>query len=101
MGNRKPRLHLVHSRGDMRRRGTSYETGDIAPETGIYMVVHSAHRLPHEAVVIQGQRFPKCQKCGDTVLFELLHAAPDLYRHKTSLVFELPVIEEEEDSATA
>jgi hypothetical protein len=85
----------------MVRGGSTYETGDIAPETGIYLVVHSAHRLPHEVVVIKGQGFPKCQKCGDAVLFELVHSAPDLYRHTTKTVFELPVIEEEEDSATA
>jgi hypothetical protein len=73
--------------------GEIYETGTVVPETGIYRVVHSTHRLPHEAVLIKGQRFPKCQKCNELVLFELVHAAPDLFRY-IAFRYELPVIEE-------
>jgi hypothetical protein len=80
-------------------KGRTFETGEIAPETGIYLVVHSAHRLPHEVVVIKEQRFPKCQKCGDAVLFELLHTASDLFPHRIDFVYELPTIEEDEDPA--
>jgi len=80
--------------------GEIYETGTIVPETGIYRVVHTTHRLPHEVVILRGQRFPKCQRCAENVLFELLHAAPDLFRHTTFIVYELPVIEEA-DSAQA
>ncbi len=80
--------------------GEIYETGVIAPETGIYRVVHSMHRLPHEVVILRGQRFPKCQLCMDSVLFELVHRAPDLFRHTTYITYELPVIEEA-DSAQA
>jgi hypothetical protein len=100
MKGRKSSPHLVNSRTDMGSRAQTYETGDIAPETGIYLVVHSAHRLSHEAVVIKGQRFPRCQKCGDAVLFELLHAAPDLYSHTTKIVYELPAAEDDGESAT-
>jgi len=89
----------------MEQSQSVYETGAVVPETGIYLVVHSAHRLPHEVVVIQGQRFPRCQKCGDAVLFELLHSAPDLYRHTTAFIYELPAFDEfdedEEEDATA
>jgi len=77
----------------------TFETGEFAPETGIYLVVHSAHRLPHEVVITKGQRFPKCEKCGDAVLFELLHTASDLFPHRIQLVYELPAMEEDEDSA--
>jgi hypothetical protein len=43
---------------------------------------------------VRGQRFPKCQGCTERVLFELVHAAPDLFRHTTFILYELPVIEE-------
>jgi hypothetical protein len=101
MRGRKIRPFLVNSRSDMEKGQSVYETGAVVPETGIYLVVHSAHRLPHEVVVIQGQRFPRCQKCGDAVLFELLHSAPDLYRHSTAFVYELPVIDEKDEEEDA
>lgn len=81
-------------------KNRTFETGDSAPEAGIYLVVHSAHRLPHEVVVSKGQKFPKCQKCGDAVLFELLHTASDLFPQRIKFIYELPVIEEDEESAT-
>ncbi|SRR6266849_4059002 len=101
MGNRKPRPYLVRSGADTGLGRTGYQTGEIVPETGIYLVVHSAHRLPHEVVVLEGHRFPKCQKCGDAVLFELTHRAPDLFRHTNDFVYELREIGDEEDSAIA
>jgi hypothetical protein len=99
MRNRKFRPYLVDSGSDMGPGQKVFETGMLVPETGIYLVVHSAHRLPHEVVVIKGQRFPRCKECGDTVLFELLHAAPDLYGHTTKIVFELPVVDDAGDPA--
>ncbi len=68
--------------------------------TGLYLVVHSAHRLPHEVVAVKGHRFPKCQKCGDSVWFRLLHPAADLFQHVTDTVYELPVVDEDEAAAT-
>jgi hypothetical protein len=101
MGNRKPRPYLVDSSASTELGRTRYESGALVPQTGIYMVVHSAHRLPHEVVALEGHRFPKCQKCGDAVLFELLHEAADLFRHTNDFVYELPEIEDEDDSAIA
>ena len=99
MGNQKSRLQLVHSRSVTGPIAELYETGTVIPVTGIYRVVHSAHRLPHEALIIQGQRFPKCQKCGDVVFFELIHSAGDLFSHITHSICEIPVIDEDEDTA--
>ncbi len=99
MGNQKSRLQVVHSRSVTGPISELYETGTVIPVTGIYRVVHSAHRLPHEALIIQGQRFPKCQKCGDVVFFELIHPAADLFSHITYSICEIPVIEEDEDTA--
>ena len=82
-------------------RGQTHETGAVVPETGIYRVVHSSHRLPHEVVILKGQRFPKCQRCSDRVYFELVHPAPDLFRHTTFILYELPVIDESSEASTA
>lgn len=87
------RPFLIKSRSDMGRK--AYETGSIVPETGIYRVVHVAHRLPHEVVIVKGERFPRCAGCADAVLFDLIHAAPDLYGHVTYKVYELPVLDDE------
>jgi len=99
MGNRESRPHPIHSRSVTGPLAELYETGTVVPVTGIYRVVHSAHRLPHEAVIIQGQRFPKCQKCAHAVLFELMHPASDLFQYKTDVVYELPEIEELDPAA--
>ena len=76
------------------RGATSLKTGDIVPETGIYLVVHASHRLPHEVVILSGERFPRCSKCSEPVLFSLLHSAPDLYQHYVYRIYELPEVEE-------
>ena len=52
------------------------------------------HRLPHEVVILKGQRFPRCSKCTSSVLFELAHAAPDLFQSSISRIYELPVVEQ-------
>jgi len=73
-----------------------FKTHDAAPETGIYRVVHVAHRLPHEVVILKDERFPRCGKCKDAVIFELVHAAPDLFKHLRPRVSELAILDEEE-----
>lgn len=40
--------------------------------SGIYKIVHDRHRLPHECVLVVGQRFPDCRQCGQSVRFELV-----------------------------
>ena len=94
MVDRRSRHNLVYSGSDRRSGPRTYETGAIIPVTGIYLVMHSAHRLPHEVIAIKGHRFPKCQKCSDSVRFELLHPAADLFQHVTEVVYELPEIED-------
>ena len=72
----------------------TFQTGEAAPETGIYRVIHVGHRLPHEVVVLKNERFPRCAKCKDAVLFDLIHPAPDLFQHVGYRVYELPVLNE-------
>jgi hypothetical protein len=73
----------------------SYETGAIVPETGIYRVVHSAHRLPHEVVILKDEHFPRCSKCSESIVFNLVHAAPELFWRTVYHVYELPVIDDD------
>jgi hypothetical protein len=70
--------------------------------TGLYRVTHGAHRLPHEALLLAGERFPRCAKCSDQVQFELLAATPgvELRSQKIARVYELPVLEDD-DAAPA
>jgi len=78
-----------------------YRTGDTVPETGIYRVTHNLHRLPHEAVLMKGEIFPRCAKCSSEVLFELAYAAPDLFHLRKYRIYELPVIEEDATATSA
>ena len=51
--------------------------GSRVPETGIYEIIHCGqHRQAHEAVLISGNRFPRCEGCGKNVRFRLLRSAP-------------------------
>ncbi|HZU29857.1 MAG TPA: hypothetical protein VFB79_02005 [Candidatus Angelobacter sp.] len=77
-------------------REKPFVTGAIAPVTGIYRVIHVAHRLPHEVIISSGHHFPRCAKCADAVLFDLVHPAPDLFlHHGTRQIYELDVMDDE------
>jgi hypothetical protein len=74
-----------------------FHTGDLVPETGIYRVAHLSHRLPHEVVIFSGDHFPKCAKCSNSVVFELVHGVSDLFQHTVRVMYELPVIDDSEE----
>lgn len=80
-----------------------YRTGEPIPESGVYEVSHSAHRLPHEVTLVVGKSFPRCEKCGELVEFRLVRAAPHITSdgHFRVILFALPEIEDEEDEKTA
>ena len=54
------------------RGKTLYAPGDFAPVTGIYAVVHSAHRPEHRVVAIRGEHFPPCRQCSGNVRFYVI-----------------------------
>jgi hypothetical protein len=95
MLHRSARRSLAQPHCGMGSVSKRYETGMVVPETGVYRVAHAAHRLPHQAVLLRAERFPRCAICGDAVLFELAYAAPDLFTGPPYKVYELPVIEED------
>lgn len=74
----------------------AHKTGDLVPATGVYRVTHAHHRLPHEVLILKDERFPRCAKCSDSVVFRLLRALPDRPEGFSYRLFELPVIDESE-----
>lgn len=79
--------------------GGSFKTGAIIPDTGIYRVIHSAHRLPHEVTLLKGATFPRCQKCADPVTFELVKAVKLTGFAWQVCLYELPVLEDNASSS--
>jgi hypothetical protein len=74
------------------------QTGQEVPVSGIYQVKHKAHRLPHEVVLIAGNKFPRCGKCASAVEFELVKAAPYAKPRSNVIVHELSAREPDDDS---
>ena len=66
------------------------------PTTGIYKVIHAEHRLLHEVILSGGDIFPRCAKCSDVVIFELLREVRAKFEYQPIQVYELPEIDEEE-----
>jgi hypothetical protein len=61
-----------------RVRKIRYRTGLDIPISGIYLVRHKEHRLPHEVTLLKGEKFPPCAECQTAVQFELLMGITDM-----------------------
>jgi translation initiation factor 2 beta subunit (eIF-2beta)/eIF-5 len=46
--------------------------GALCGHSGIYQVMHRAHRVTHNVLVRARELFPRCKVCGDAVRFRLL-----------------------------
>ncbi len=57
---------------------TLYGVGEAIVQSGIYRVLHAGHRISHYVVLLAGEIFPRCARCGDQVRFELFEATTDL-----------------------
>ena len=53
----------------------AFRSGEAIPETGIYRVCHTAHRLPAEVTLVRGEKFPRCSRCQAQVLFYMVRPA--------------------------
>jgi hypothetical protein len=80
-------------------QGRRFHTNDEIPEDGIYYVFHPAHRLIRTVMLCQGDRFPRCSQCADTVIFELMVPVAAPQQYEPMHIFELPMLHEEEDTA--
>jgi hypothetical protein len=54
-----------------------HQPGEQVPITGIYKVLHQAHRQAHDVVLRELDTFPPCQHCGAEVRFELIHSVDE------------------------
>jgi hypothetical protein len=81
-----------------------FPNGRSRSDSGIYRVRHEKHRLPHEVTLLKDQQFPRCSKCKDAVVFELIRtvdADPNV-RSKDSMriyLYEIPALEEDQSLA--
>jgi len=80
----------------MSKTRAQFHCGDRITQSGIYLVLHSNHRLPHEVTLLCDQLFPRCAKCEDSVYFELVRTVPEstMAPFKVAL-YALPVDEED------
>jgi len=88
----------------MRRSRPTFRTDETVPQSGIYRVLHKKHRLPHEVTLLKDQQFPRCSKCKNAVVFELVRAAQVETEVTTGqsiriYLYELPVFEEDQPIA--
>lgn len=49
--------------------------GALCNQSGIYQVMHHAHRATHHVLVRAGDLFPRCNGCGVEVRFRLVKQA--------------------------
>jgi hypothetical protein len=52
-----------------------FRAGEVVPQSGVYRVMHQRHRETHVATLFQGEQFPRCMHCGESVKFALLRPA--------------------------
>ena len=74
----------------------SYQTGQSVPESGVYRVIHSGHRLPHAVTICKGESFPRCAKCLDLVTFELVQTVECSFSYEPMHIYELHPVDEEQ-----
>jgi hypothetical protein len=103
MARKGSRLLLVKSAAVKMTKNPTFRTDQIVPQSGVYRVQHRKHRLPHEVTLLRDNTFPRCAQCKNAVMFELLQAVKD-ETGTTGLstriyLYELPVIDDEEDIA--
>ena len=67
---RAPEASPPPRRADLRL----FKPGESVPASGVYRVLHSAHRASHEVSMVAGETFPKCNTCQDSVAYQLIIA---------------------------
>jgi len=45
--------------------------------SGVYEVMHSGHRPPHEVWLWAEEKFPHCNQCGGNVIFKFVRRATE------------------------
>lgn len=79
--------------------GSTFVTSERIPDTGIYSVSHTEHRLPPEVILVKEQLFPRCAACSNPVTFTLVQAVRGGFEYEPVFVHALPVIEDDAEAA--
>lgn len=98
MRAKQSQLILVKTAASGMTKQPTFRTGEPIAESGIYRVIHKAHRLPHEVTLLRDQVFPRCAKCRDEVKFELVRALSERLNHQD---FRIYLYELDEEGATS
>ena len=69
-----------------------FRVGEQIRFSGIYSAIHGDHRVSHEVTLLAGYPFPRCNKCGAAVRFELVRQAPASIHDRAFKIqlFEIP-----------
>jgi hypothetical protein len=98
----KSRLSIISR--SAKANATDLRTGVAVAESGIYRVFHPEHRLPQEVTLLQGHNFPRCSRCAEPALYELVRSAPaGVPSHRTTFqvdLYELPELETDSQIAS-
>ena len=81
-----------------KRSKRKFRVAETIPITGIYEVVHLAHRASHQATLLKGEKFPPCNKCGDEVSFELVREVFVINDDFKVRLYQIPHPKEEEQA---
>lgn len=95
--SRRRGMSLV--KAEERIQSPFFRVGERIPESGVYRVYHSEHRVSHEVTLVAGQDFPRCSVCDRNVHFELLQSAPEIAEDsnfRNLRLFEIPHPEDNE-----
>ncbi|HEX2331037.1 MAG TPA: hypothetical protein VHN74_20100 [Candidatus Angelobacter sp.] len=76
-----------------------YNTDEIIPLGGIYLVLHEQHRLIRTIRLYAGNRFPRCSQCRDQVRFELAQQMQEVPGDEPIQLYELSLLDEAEEEA--
>ena len=57
------------------RMSQEFKPGESVPSSGVYRVLHKAHREEHDATLREGEQFPTCTVCYQEVRFRLVQSA--------------------------
>ncbi len=63
--------------GEAKTAASTYGVGEAIAQSGVYRVQHAGHRVSHFVVLLAGESFPRCARCGDQVRFALFQATTD------------------------
>jgi hypothetical protein len=77
-----------------------FATGETVPDSGIYLVTHTPHRLAVEVALFKGEIFPKCGRCSEAVQFRMVRAFHGLDAI-AKLSYRVPLYELEADDQEA